>query len=42
LEDLGDLYVLDFSPTLSSLCLEAVLKLGLKQQAKNVLPEILK
>lgn len=41
LEDLGDLYVLDFSPTLSSLCLEAVLKLGLKQQAKNVLPEIL-
>uniref|UniRef100_A0A1I8C0H8 BTB domain-containing protein n=1 Tax=Meloidogyne hapla TaxID=6305 RepID=A0A1I8C0H8_MELHA len=41
LEDLGDLYILDFSPTLSSLCLQAVLKLGLKQQAKIVLPQIL-
>lgn len=41
LEDLGDLFVLDFKPTLASLCLQAVLKHGLQKYAENFLPNIL-
>jgi hypothetical protein len=41
LEDLGDLYVLNFLPNLASFCSQAILKHGLMNYAGEILPEIL-
>jgi hypothetical protein len=42
LEDMGDLFVLDFSPSLASLCLESLRRNGLSKKMEAFLPEFLK
>ncbi|KAL3068030.1 hypothetical protein niasHT_038020 [Heterodera trifolii] len=41
LSDLGDLFVLDFAPSLATLCCQTVLKFGLQRHAANILPAII-